>query len=52
MLVTLKIFLVSYLKQVIKCLVVVKRGGFLTEKRMKYFTYDFKKATIPFTWDP
>ena len=42
MLVTLKIFSVSYQKQVIKCL---KRRGFLTEKQMKYFTYEFKKAT-------
>ena len=23
----------------------LKRGGFLTEKQMKYFTYEFKKTT-------
>ena len=23
----------------------LKRRGFLTEKQMKYFTYEFKKAT-------
>ena len=43
MLVILKIFSVSYQKRVIKCLVVLK-GGFLTEKQMKYFTYEFKKT--------
>ena len=44
MLVTLKISSVSYRKQVIECLIVLKRG-FLTENQMKYFTYEFKKAT-------
>ena len=43
MLITLEIFSASYQKQVIKCLVVLK-GGFLTEKQMKYFTYEFKKT--------
>ena len=46
MLISLKISSAAiYQKQVIEYLRVLKGGGFLTEKQMKYFTYEFKKAT-------
>ena len=45
MLVTLQISSVSYRKQASRMFSSLKKRGFLTEKQVKYFTYEFKKAT-------